>query len=37
MTNAASDGIVTIIAIMVPLITISRIVSLIDFSLSDNS
>jgi len=36
-TNATSDGTVIIIAIMVPLSTISRIVSLVDFSLSDNS
>ncbi len=35
--NATSDGIVIIIAIMVPLSTISRIVSFVDFSLSGNS
>jgi len=35
--NAAIDGIVIIIAIMVPLSTISRIVSFVDFSLSGNS
>ncbi len=36
-TNATSDGIVIIIAIMLPLSTISRIVSFVDFSLSGNS
>ncbi len=36
-TNAIIDGIVIIIAIIVPLNTISRIVSLVDFSSSDNS
>jgi|AP45_3_1055517.scaffolds.fasta_scaffold14815_2 hypothetical protein len=36
-TNATSDGTVIIIAIMVPLSIISDIVSLVDFSLSDNS
>jgi len=36
-TNAIIDGTVIIIAIMVPLSIISRIVSLVDFSLSDNS
>jgi len=36
-TNATSDGTVRIMAIMVPLSTISGIVSLVDFSLSDNS
>ena len=36
-TNATSDGIVMIIAIMVPLNTISCIVSLVDFSLSGNN
>ena len=36
-TNATSDGIVIIMAIMVPLSTISSIVSLVDFSLSGNS
>jgi len=35
--NATSDGIVIIMAIMVPFSIISGIVSFVDFSLSDNS